>query len=70
MYLNGLEAGGFRNQEVQDRQEYSIRTGYLKTMDEAMDLEIRIQLQIVDIASAEYFRMKTVIWLCVEDLSS
>ncbi len=43
MYLNGLEVGDFRDQEVQDWQQYSDSTGYLDVMDKAADLEVHIQ---------------------------
>ncbi len=39
-YLKGLEAGDLRDQEVQDRPEFSDRSGYMDVMDEAVDLEI------------------------------
>ncbi len=48
-YLNGLEAGDFRDREVQDRQEYSNSTGYPDIICKVMDLENRLQQRIGDI---------------------
>ncbi len=46
-YLNGLEAGDFRDREFLDRQEYSVRSGYMDDISEAADLEIQLQLRIL-----------------------
>ncbi len=39
MYLNGLEAGNFREQEVQDEQVYFSSSRYMDILMDAMDLK-------------------------------
>ncbi len=40
-YLNGLEAGDFKDQGFQDQDEYCDESGYLNTLWDAMDLEAK-----------------------------
>ncbi len=37
-YLNGLEAGDFKDQGFQDQNEYCDESGYLDAFSDAMDL--------------------------------
>ncbi len=48
-YLNGLEDGDFRDEEVHDQQEYFDSSRYMDTLMDAMSLEAELQLRIEDI---------------------
>ncbi len=48
-YLNGFEDGDFRDEEVQDQQEYFDSSGYMDVLTDAMFLEAEIQYCIKDI---------------------